>query len=309
MMRTQQEPVLADRWLAVLNHEPRSIMLGQTRADVIYHGYSARHPDNHLHRHSVYEVCFVSEGTGRFVAGGETSTIAPGDIFVARPNIIHRILSTSRPEMELYWIAYQLHSLGGERGAVTALLERFAASSHVVVADDGRCAKLWATLRTIASGDEIEGVQEQLGWLSGCLITAIAQLTAPGPARAQTREGHDTRLIQQAMRFIEDNLTQSLSPIEVANQVGLSQRHFSRLFRAQTGLTFLGYVNRARIDRALARLQQSDAPIKAIAAELGFSDIHYFARIFTRTIGMPPGQVRWAAREAGGSVPVFGESV
>lgn len=308
-MCTRQEPVLADRWLAVLNHEPKSIMLGQTRADVIYHGYAARHPDNHLHRHSVYEVCFVSEGTGRFVAGGESSTVGAGDIFVARPGIIHRILSTSRPEMELYWIVYQLHSPARERGPVTALLDRFAASPLVVVADDGRCAKLWATLRTIASGDHIEGVQEQLGWLSGCLITAVAQLTTPGPARAQSRKGHDTRLMQQALRYIEDNLAQSLSPIEVANQFGLSQRHFSRLFRAHTGRTFVSYVNRARVDRALARLQQSDATISAIAAEVGFSDMHYFARIFTQTVGMPPGQVRRAAREAGGSVPLSGESV
>ena len=236
--------------------------------------------------------------------------IQAGDLFVARPGVVHQIVSSSQPEMELYWIAYQLHRSGDNRSdELAALLDGYAASSVVGAADDGRCARLWSAVRAVAEGGKVAGAREQMGWITGCLITAIAQIVAPGPAMADTGEGPEAQLMRQALRYIEDNLTRPLSPVEVAGHVGLSQRHFTRLFSVHVGCTFLAYLTRARVDRAMARLQHTDATIKEIAAELGFADVHYFGRIFTRTVGVPPGQVRRLAARTGRSVYRSGEFV
>ncbi len=308
-MQVRQEPLGSESWLQALNSCPTSISLGQVRVEVIYHGYAARHPDNQPHRHSFFEVCLVVRGTGAFVVGEQVLRVEAGDVFIARPGVVHQIVSTSRPEMELYWIAYQLHHIGTPTDEVAALLDRFALAPTVVARDDGRCAALWAALRTLAGSDKVAGVAEQLAWLTGSLVTAIAQLVAPGPVLGARIGRQNAMVVHQALRYIEDNLARPLSPSEVAKEVGLSQRHFTRLFTAHTGCTFHAYVNRARIDRATARLQSSRDSIKEIAAEVGFSDVHYFARTFSRIMGLPPGQIRRAGRPRGRSVHTFGEFV
>ena len=309
-MQTRQEAAPPETWLTTLNHGPASVALGNMRIELIYHGYDARHPDNQPHRHSFYEVCLVGRGAGRFIVAEVAHPIQAGDLFVARPGVVHQIVSSSQPEMELYWIAYQLHRRGDDRGdELAALLDGYAASPVIVAADDGRCARMWSALRAVAEGGQAVGAREQMGWITSCLITAIAQVVDPGPAVDNTGEGQDAQLVRQALRYIEDNLTRPLSPVEVAGHVGLSQRHFTRLFSVRVGCTFSAYLTRARVDRALARLQHTDATIKEIAAELGFADVHYFGRIFTRTVGVSPGHIRRLGAQPGRSVYQSGEFV
>jgi AraC family L-rhamnose operon transcriptional activator RhaR len=309
-VQTLGEPPSTGSWVQALNGCATSIALGEARVEVMYHGYDARHPDNQLHRHSFFEVCLVGEGTGRFIVGESEHLVKIGDVFIARPGVVHRIVSTSRPEMELYWVGYQLHHIRGPwTDELTALLARFVAAPEIVARDDGRCAVLWRALRVLAGNPHIAGVSEQLTQLTGSLITAIAQLVAPGPIVAANSVRHEAARMHQALRYIDDNLTRSLSPGEVAAHVGLSQRHFTRLFSAHSGCTFHAYLTRARIDRAMARLQHSDESIKAIAADLGFADVHYFARIFTRTVGVPPGQIRRTGSRPGRSIQSVGEFV
>lgn len=281
-------------WLATLNNQPYSVDLGRTRVEIVYHGYSAQLADNQPHRHSSFEVCLVAGGEGNFIVEGRKHPVALNSLFIARPGVRHQIVSTSRPEMELYWIAYQIaQPSNSERGDTEMLIHRFACSPALVVHDDGRCRTLWAALRAIANGGHIEGFSCQLSWITSSLIMAIAQLVVHRDNTSLHQGGeYNPALIRQALWYIDDNLEQPLSPDEVSRHVGLSRRHFSRLFKEHTGHTFIAYINKERINRAIRKLQTTDEPIKDVCLGVGYHDIHYFTRVFTRTVGMPPGEVR-----------------
>lgn len=296
-------------WLVTLNRESSALQIGRMCVDIIYHGYAAEHLDNQPHRHSFFEVCLVGRGSGRFVVAGQAQPIGRGDLFVARPGVEHQIVSTSRPAMELSWIAYQVHRDGEEQSEpLAALLDHFATSSGLV-APSGRCAGLWRALHAVAAGGELAGAPEQIGWLTAALLIGIAQAVAPIALDPAPPDRRHELLMQRALRYIDDNLGRPLSPGEVAAEVGLSQRHFTRLFRRHTGTTLARYITRARVDRARARLRNETVPIKQIAAELGFRDIHYFTRIFTRAAGMPPGSARRGSTPNGRALHTPGEFV
>lgn len=285
-------------WLTTLNRQPSALRIGSMGVDVIYHGYAAEHADNQPHRHSFFEVCLVGRGTGSFFVAGQAQPIGAGELFVARPGVEHQIVSTGRPAMELSWIAYQLHRDGLAQpegpelpAPLDSLLDHFATSSALVV-PGGRCAGLWKALHEVAASVELGGAAEQIGWLTAALLVGIAQAVAPLALEPALPDRRQALLMQRALRYIDDNLGRPLSPGEVAAEVGLSQRHFTRLFREHTDTTLARYVTRARVDRARARLRDGDVPIKQIAAELGFGDIHYFTRVFTREAGVPPGSMR-----------------
>lgn len=97
----------------------------------------------------------------------------------------------------------------------------------------------------------------------------------------------DERVLS-AMRAIEASLEAPLSIARLADDCGLSQFHFNRLFRAETGEPPASYARRLRLERAALRLRGSDAPLGLIAAELGYSSLTAFGRAFASRFGVTP---------------------
>ena len=113
--------------------------------------------------------------------------------------------------------------------------------------------------------------------------------TAP---RSQGGLGGQHPAVRQALRLIEQRLGGAIRVAELAAEVGLSQNHLTRLFRAAIGNTILGYVRRRRVERARHLLTQTTLPIKAIAAEVNFSDLHQFNKAIRRELGVSPRECR-----------------
>lgn len=83
---------------------------------------------------------------------------------------------------------------------------------------------------------------------------------------------------------------------EIAYSCEVSARHLMRAFRATTGLTLHQFLNEARMRQAMALLGSSDAPIKAVASQLGFSTPSAFSAAFLQTVGATPSDYRMRFR-------------
>lgn len=73
---------------------------------------------------------------------------------------------------------------------------------------------------------------------------------------------------------------------------GLPDRTFKRRFAQATGMSPLEYVHALRLEEAKHLLETGDAPVEAIAAEVGYQDAGFFSRLFRRKVTMTPAQYR-----------------
>ncbi|MGI5899739.1 MAG: response regulator transcription factor [Christensenellales bacterium] len=101
-------------------------------------------------------------------------------------------------------------------------------------------------------------------------------------------------VIDQAKNFIEMNRRRQtdVSLEEVAAHVSLSSAYFSRLFKKETGMLFVEYVKRKKLDAAKAMLLQTNMKVYAISKRLGYKSVQYFATMFKEREGMTPGEFR-----------------
>lgn len=85
---------------------------------------------------------------------------------------------------------------------------------------------------------------------------------------------------------------------KMAELLGTNRTYLSQTINEQTGLTFTHYMNKYRIEEARRILAdpQDDTPIKAIAADLGFSSVTTFYTLFKAVVQMSPDQYRKHAR-------------
>jgi transcriptional regulator GlxA family with amidase domain len=115
-------------------------------------------------------------------------------------------------------------------------------------------------------------------------FSSLLELKAPagrfGPLLTWAREHLDARLT------VED----------LADRAGMSARHFTRAFIAETGSTPSKAIERLRIEEARARVQSSSEAIEHVAETTGFRDPERMRRAFIRAFGQPPQSLRRAAR-------------
>jgi AraC family transcriptional regulator len=109
--------------------------------------------------------------------------------------------------------------------------------------------------------------------------------------------------VNRVIDHIGRHLSEELSLSSLAAVAVFSPFHFHRVFKATTGETLFGFIQRLRIERAaIALTAHRDQSILEVALDHGFSSAATFARAFRAHFGMSAtawrggGAARWSAR-------------
>ena len=99
---------------------------------------------------------------------------------------------------------------------------------------------------------------------------------------------YDNDYVSLAIRFMKENLSQSLTLSDLAKKSDLSASHFSLLFRKKMGVAPIHYFNQLKIQKSCQYLYFTKSSIKDICQQLGFDDPYYFSRLFKKCMGVSP---------------------
>ncbi|MHB1154917.1 MAG: helix-turn-helix domain-containing protein [Eubacteriales bacterium] len=110
-----------------------------------------------------------------------------------------------------------------------------------------------------------------------------------GDKTDQTEYGHPVWFLD-TIKYIEENFSNNITIEHLADNAGLSESHFFRLFKAYTSTSPYEYLTRVRIDKAKLLLNTTDNQIKFIAQAIGMHSVSRFIVQFKRITGVTPGQ-------------------
>ena len=91
-----------------------------------------------------------------------------------------------------------------------------------------------------------------------------------------------------ALAYIRENYQKPLQLSLVADECGITGSYLSRLFKEHLDTTFIDYINRFRLNKAIILLEEKKYSIKEISYIVGYQDPNYFSRIFRRHMGISP---------------------
>lgn len=140
--------------------------------------------------------------------------------------------------------------------------------------------------------------REQYESMVRLLAIFAGHLAACGNQLALQRAAPDSPAVSRARQIIDEGYREELSLGEVAQRVNVSAGYFSMLFKKATGLNFVDYVARLRVEKAKNLLQNPRFRISEVAYEVGFQSLSQFNRTFRRIVGASPRGFR-AAPAAG----------
>ena len=104
------------------------------------------------------------------------------------------------------------------------------------------------------------------------------------------KEERSNSAAKKAMLYIQENYSKDISLDDVSGLVNISPYYFSKVFKDETGETFVEYLTKLRIVYAKKLLREKEKSIKQICLESGYSDPNYFSRIFKKSVGVTPSE-------------------
>jgi two-component system response regulator YesN len=99
------------------------------------------------------------------------------------------------------------------------------------------------------------------------------------------------RYVQNAITYIEEHFSDvDFSIGSLADSMGVSEGHISRLFKAETDLSIGNYLTKYRIKRAMDYLKDVQVKVYEVAEKVGYQDIAYFSNTFKKLVGKTPSE-------------------
>lgn len=98
--------------------------------------------------------------------------------------------------------------------------------------------------------------------------------------------------VRVACQYIRLHYSADISLSDISSQVNLSPVYFSKLFKQETKMNFIDYLNQVRIARAKEMLVKTSEPINELAMDCGFPNPKYFSKLFKKTVGITPKDYR-----------------
>lgn len=162
-----------------------------------------------------------------------------------------------------------------------------------------RDGKLWTSAGVTAGIDlALALVEHDLGREVALLVARFmvvfvrraggqSQFSAQLAAQSAERDA-----LAELMSWIVEHPGADLQVPEMARRSHLSVRHFSRLFRAQTGVAPAQYVEQVRVETARRLLEQSHRSVEDVARQAGFGTPEALRRAFSRRVRLSPREYR-----------------
>src|SRR5881394_139555 len=125
------------------------------------------------------------------------------------------------------------------------------------------------------------------------LLSLFAQhLSILSNQLAVRREKDETTNMTRARQFIEDHQAEPLSLGRMAQVANISRHYFCKMFKKATGMNFIDYLSRVRVEKSKTLLLNPNSRISEVAFACGFQSMTNFNRAFKRIVRRSPTQFR-----------------
>ncbi|MCX7711797.1 MAG: response regulator [Clostridia bacterium] len=155
------------------------------------------------------------------------------------------------------------------------------ACQHAVLELNISTAELWGdNTQPYSEISKIDNLPELKDYLRSLVSNIIDKIHSSNEKKAN-------KLINQILEHIQKNIHESeLSLSGVAKEFFISPSHLSRLFKQETQQTFVEYITKMRMEKAVRLLKETDMKVYQVGEMVGIADPHYFSILFKKFTGV-----------------------
>ncbi len=250
-----------------------------------------------LHSHEEIELNFISNAKGaRRVVGDHISEIGGLELVLIGSNLPHVWQTHRCRSKEITEITIQFHKdlfddkllRRNQLGFIRNMLEK---SARGILFSKTTTTQIMPRLEKLSQQNGFDSVLELLSILHDLSISRNMQ-TLSDATFSNAEVSYNSRRIEKAMEFMNQNFSRPISLAEVARLNNMTEVSFSRFFKTRTGITFIDSLLELRLGNASRLLIDTTQSISEVAYNCGFNNISNFNRLFKKKKACTPKEFR-----------------
>ncbi|MFA9557030.1 AraC family transcriptional regulator [Evansella sp. AB-rgal1] len=234
---------------------------------------------------SFHSLWFITKGKGELYIDGTSYPAEAGKIFFLKPNMNCERVSDTDDSLEYYFVRFTYASayLYKEQWTFASEIEsEFPLLGMYNLQNPPQVMNLLEQIY------ELKKHRGSIVMMKKKLLFTELLLTIIQDFKAQKITGDTTNSIDSTVDFLSSHYQEKITLNYLSQLAGMSESHYSRLFKKIIGYSPMDYLRHVRMDRAKELIVLSDFRLKAIAQSVGYHDEFYFSRTFKKVVGVSP---------------------
>lgn len=255
-----------------------------------------RHAENQFrsamvleHWHKGLEINYICIGPTDYIVDGVIHHCSAGDVCIINSGSIH---SVNKHIKELD-DACDAFTIVIDYEFLKSLIPNY--DMHMFVVGEKALPMVRAKMQELLECHQRENGPHRHIVLTGMIYELIFLLCEScqkekDPVELKTQQ-HIVQICE-IMEYVAQHYQEPATQGEIARKMGFSREHFCRYFKQYTGITFLEYVTRYRLNKAREKMEVSTDTALDIALDVGFFSVKQMREAFKKYYGVTPSQYR-----------------
>lgn len=248
-------------------------------------------------KHDFWELVYVDSGQVNITAGKTRHVLSHGEMIFHKPNEFHTISAGTAANVFVISFVTTSKSMAWFRGRRMTLPDGLRPHIKTLLSEGKQTFDLPFNdpgLRELKPAEKQPFGSQQI--IRNTLETLLVLLIR-GEERAVKsfffdKERMDNQLVEAIIKLLSEHVYDEVSLDVICGKLNYSKTYLSKLFRQSCGCSIHEYYLRLKMKEAKRLIREGNESFSEIANRLGFSDPHYFSRLFKKKENMTPREYR-----------------
>lgn len=235
---------------------------------------------NHAHQ-DYYHLFYFFSGNGTFLIEHKPFPIVPGSFFLLPPWTVHGLENAEVDDLGAYEIKCSIQD--------PSLLQQMSSGPVVITEHGGFIESSFKYLLKYGLSRDPEHSRRNIYMLCALFSYLSDQTAASIPENSEliNTSSYSPATIR-ILTYIESNYMNHIYLDDIAEHIEYNRNYMCSLFKSDTGITIVDYLNFVRIRKACEYILYSDIDLSKICYRVGFPNLSHFHRTFKKFVGMTP---------------------
>ncbi|MDE6788161.1 MAG: AraC family transcriptional regulator [Ruminococcus sp.] len=260
--------------------------------------YGVEEGFHELHWHNEVEICYIRQGTGKYLINGIDYNFSAGDIFIISNDDIHLCYDDNNLIMQVVMFDPFFIGSGSANPFDFEYMRIFANNIYSPNKKIKHTYEYAKILSDILTEIETEYESMQKGYemmIKSLLLRFFALVFRNISENSDAGKGISQNAVDKIrgiLLYIDMNYNKHIDLKMLEQKFEISRPYLCSTFKSLTGISPMDYIIRKRIAEAKQKLISTEKNILAISEECGFNSLSNFNSLFKRMTGLTPSSYR-----------------
>ena len=247
---------------------------------------------NDLHHHDLYEILYIKEGKVSYIIEEKKYILEEGDMVLMSPTVLHKldkILSKTSKRIILNFPHSYASKLSTNHCDILKAFEIASQKNIHKISFDKSLAKTIESyfknmIETQFSDQYGDDLTFKLRFCQVLIIINKVMMNLHVDTNIVTPKN---KIIREIVSYINENLTGKILIKDIACNLSLSESRISHIFKQETGMSILKFINKKRLILAKELIRNGEH-LNVVYGLCGFQDNTSFFRAFKKEYNITP---------------------